>query len=190
MFDASRSALRSLISNIKNQFISAIIVIMLLALFGIYNMITLEMFLGSKILAIAAIIIISSLASFMIFKLYKTTQEFRQKSNQATRDSINNEELRKKNIIIASQRLCNLIVGLGEHCLKSQVKDNQRIFVFDALSQVIEIKLEDRNDGETLLTSILHEIKSTADAEITQNDVFSEVLPKQNKVNYTEEPSE
>lgn len=156
-----------LFKRIKNQFLAAIIGIIILVIFGISYIISLGISDNNKYIAIAALVIISILSAFMVIKLNGGSQEL-QKIN----------EQHKRNTINASYKMWRLIVGLGEACLESNIPDNKRTFVSNALSQVIESEMGNLNDDEEILKSILTEIKATSDSEVKQQETFSEVLQR------------
>ena len=147
---------------------AAISGIIILVLFGISYVISLGVSDSSKYIAVTAFVVISILAVFMVIKLQGGTQEL-QKIN----------EQHKKSATNVSQKLWSLIVGFGEGCLENEVPNNKRIFVSNALSQVIESEVEGLKDDEAVLKNILLEIKAASDSEVKQKKAFSEVLKKQ-----------
>lgn len=157
-----------LFRKIKNQFLAAIIGIIILVLFGISYVINLDISDSNKYIAVTAFVVISILAAFMVIKLHGGGQELQKIDEQ-----------HKKNTTNASQKLWSLIVGFGEGCLESEVPDNKRIFASNALSQVIESEIEDLKDDEAVLKNILLEIKTASDSEVKQKRAFSEVRKKQ-----------
>ena len=157
-----------LFRKIKNQFLAAIIGIIILVIFGITYVISLEVSDTSKYIAVAAFVVISILAAFMVIKLHGGTQELQKVNEQY-----------KKNEKNVSQKLWGLIVGFGEGCLESEIPNNKRIFVSNALSQVIESEMEDLKDDEIVLKNILFEIKAASDSEVKQKRIFSEVRKQQ-----------
>ncbi|NOX91322.1 MAG: hypothetical protein GXP18_02390 [Gammaproteobacteria bacterium] len=158
-----------LFKRIKNQFLAAIIGIIILVIFCIPYIISLGVSDNNKYIAVIALVIISILAAFMVIKLNRETQELQKLDEQ-----------NKKSTTNTSHKVWRLIVGLGEACLESDVPNNKRIFVSNALSQVIESEIENLTDDEVMLKTILLEIKSASDSEIKQKRTFSEVLMKQN----------
>lgn len=157
-----------LFRKIKNQFLAAIIGIIILVLFGISYVVSLNVSDSNKYIAVTAFVVISILAAFMVIKLHGGTLELQKIDEQ-----------HQKNATNASQKLWSLIVGFGEGCLESEVPNNKRIFVSNALSQVIESEIEDLKDDEAVLKNILLEIKTASDSEVKQKRAFSEVRKEQ-----------
>ena len=158
-----------LFRRIKNQFLAAITGIIILVIFGISYVISLDVSDNNKYIAVTAFVVISILAAFMVIKLNGGTHELQKIDEQ-----------HKKNTTNASQKLWSLIVGFGEGCLESEIPNNKRIFVSNALSQVIESEIEGLKDDDVVLKSILSEIKTSSDSEIKQKRAFNEVLKEQN----------
>lgn len=160
-----------LFRRIRNQFLAAIIGIIILVIFGISYAITLNAQ-GSEIyFAISALVIVSILAAFMVIKLNDGGQRLKEIDEQ-----------HKISTAKAAHKIWRLIVGLGEACLESNVPDHRRTFVANALSQVIENEMETLGDDELSLKSILAEIKSESDSEVNQKKTFNEVLARQKKI--------
>lgn len=155
-----------LFNKIKNQFLAAIIGIIILIIVAITLILA-----GTKTLTcihsigIGSLLLVSLLAGVIVLKL-----------NSAAVDMQKAGEQREQNMSEASHALWRLIVGLGEVCLESDVPDKKRIFVSDALSQVIENELEFIKVENIELRAILLGIKMSSDSEIKQNKTISMVL--------------
>lgn len=158
--------LNLLFGKINNQFLAAIIGIIVLVISAITLIIsgsgTLS---GGHLVGVGALIVVSFIASFNVLKLNSTSVNI----NKA-------REQRDQNMSETSHDLWRLMVGLGEVCLESEVPDKKRVFVSDALSQVIENELECVRADNFELITILQGIKSSSDSEIIQNKTFSMVL--------------
>jgi hypothetical protein len=161
-----------LFKKIKNQFLAAIIGIIILVIFAITLIIN-----GAKelcslhIYGVGALIIVAIISCSIVLKL-----------NSAVEESKKISESRIQNVAEASHNLWRLIVGLGEVCLESDIPDKKRIFVSDALSQVIENELEQLGDKNCELREILLGIKKSSDSEIHQNRTFSMALSQQKEI--------
>lgn len=160
-----------LFKRIKNQFLAAIIGIIILVIFNISYVISSGVGINIISIAISALVLILFITAFMVNKLNKSTHELQKIDNNV-----------KKNTTNASQKLWRMIVGFGEECLRNEIPDNQRVFASDALSTVIGSVVEDLEDHEVLLKTILKEIKSASDSEIKQKKAFSEVLKKRSNI--------
>ena len=78
-----------LFRKIKNQFLAAIIGIIILVIFGITYVISLEVSDTSKYIAVAAFVVISILAAFMVIKLHGGTQELQKINEQYKKNEKN-----------------------------------------------------------------------------------------------------
>ena len=155
-----------LFSKVKNQFLAAIIGIIILVISAITLVISgQEALSGTHLVGVGALIVVSLIACFIVLKL-----------NSASVDIKKAREQRDQNMSEASHNLWRLIVGLGEVCLESDIPDKKRIFVSDALSQVIENELEFVRADNVELRAILQGIKNSSDSEIKQNKTISMVL--------------
>lgn len=160
-----------LFNRVKNQFLAAIIGIIVLVISAITLIIS-----GTRdpnffhIYGMVALIIVAIISCFIVLKL-----------NSAATESKKINESISQNVAEASHHLWRLIVGLGEVCLESEIPDKKRMFVSDALSQVIENELDQLGSKNSELREILEGIKKSSDSEISQNKTLSTVLSQQRK---------
>ncbi len=158
---------QTLVKKIKNQFLAAFIILLVIVVSAIVYISGKELTTSLTIWIILALVFICLIGAYMISRLSnKELERFKEKQ--------------KDDVMIAAQKISNFILGLGEICLDSNITDNRRKFVADALSTGIETYKDTLNKDEDLLKSFLLEIKSFSDSEITLKEKFSEVLSLNN----------
>lgn len=172
MVTATEVDTNSLFNKVKNQFLAAIIGIIVLVICAITLIISAtENLENLHLYGVIALIFVALISCFIVLRL-----------NSASAESKKISESRSQNIAEASHNLWRLIVGLGEVCLESEIPDKKRIFVSDAISQVIENELEQLEGKNAELREILEGIKKSSDSEISQNKTFSTALSQQREI--------